>query len=69
MLNIEFNNATPQEIRQQITESLEWIDGSNVRKILIASRMENLYMRGMLDGVTAASERALNAIRNIGGAK
>ena len=65
-MTIEFQDTTPTEIRTWILEALLWIDGSDVRKTLLAARMENIYFHGKLNGVIESTDRAVAAIKSIG---
>jgi hypothetical protein len=65
-MTIEFQKETPVEVQKWILEALLWVDASDVRKTLLASRMENIYFHGKLDGVVETSERAVQTIKRIG---
>lgn len=71
-MKITFSDETPHSIRELILESLVWAGADNVTetaRVLLAARMENLYFKGKLDGITECQAVSIKAIKSIGGAR
>ena len=63
---IKWESETSQQARDKILNCLISLDVSDMRKILLAATMENIYLIGKLDGVKEAGQRSLDAIQKFG---
>lgn len=71
-MKVTFSDETPTSVRESILESLAWAGADNVTetaKALLSARMENLYFKGKLDGITECQAISIKAIKSIGRTK